>query len=163
VHHVAVVLDGHEALDRHRAVFAHPPQVVAPEVDEHDVLGALLLVGEQLGGQSRVLLEVRAARARAGDRPGRDPAARDGDERLRAGAGDLEVAEVQEVHVRAGVDRAQAAVDRERLDLHRRRPALGGDDLEGVAGPDVLDDPRDDRLEPLAAHVRAELRYPAGR
>ena len=40
------------------------------------------------------------------------------------GAGDLEVAEVEEVHVRARVDRAQAAVDRERLDRHLRRPAL---------------------------------------
>ena len=31
------------------------PEVVAAEVDEHDVLGALLLVGEQVGAQAAVL------------------------------------------------------------------------------------------------------------
>ena len=53
-----------------------------------------------------------------------------------------------------GVDRAQAAVDRERLDRAGRAEALRGDDLEGVAGVDVLDDPRDVGLELLAGHVR---------
>ena len=84
-------------------------------------------------------------------------AAGDRDQRLGARSGDLEVAEVEEVHVRARVDRAQTAVDRERVDLDRRRPALRGHDLEGVAGVDVLDDPRDDRLEALPRHVRLEI------
>ena len=39
--------------------------------------------------------------------------------------GDLEVAEVQEVHVRAGVHGAQAAVDRERLDRHLAPTSAG--------------------------------------
>jgi len=69
---VRVDLDRHEAVDRDRAVLAHAPEVVAAEVDEHDVLGALLLVGEQLVGDARVVLDGRAARARAGDRPRRD-------------------------------------------------------------------------------------------
>ena len=144
------------ALDLDGAVLAHPPEVVAAEVDEHHVLGALLLVGEQLRGDAAVGLGVVAARARARDRARGDAAARDGQQRLRAGAGDLEVLEVEEVHVRRRVDRAQAAVDRERLDRHRRRPALGRHDLEAVAGVDVLDDPGDHRLELLARHVRLE-------
>ena len=156
VHHVAVVLDRHEVLDLDAAVLAHAAEVVAAEVDEHHVLGALLRVGEQLLGDPPVVLGVRPARARAGDRAGRDVAAGDGDQRLGARAGDLEVAEVEEVHVRARVDGAQAAVDRERLDRDRRRPALRGHDLVGVAGVDVLDDPRDHRLELLAGHVRLE-------
>ena len=48
----------------------------------------------------------RVATRRAGDRQ----------QRLGRGADDLEVLEVEEVHVRRRVDRAQAAVDRERLD-----------------------------------------------
>ena len=41
-------------VDLDRAVLAHPPEVVAAEVDEHHVLGALLLVGEQvLGDRAR--------------------------------------------------------------------------------------------------------------
>src|ERR671938_434488 len=47
------------------------------------------------------------------------------------GPGDLEVQEVQEVHVRAGVDDAQPPVDRERVDVDARAPALRRDDLEG--------------------------------
>ncbi len=115
------------------------------------MLGALLLVGEQLCGDAAVLLGVGPARAGAGDRLGGDVPAGDGEQRLGARAGDLEVAEVQEVHVGAGVDRAQAAVDREGVDRHGGRPALGGDDLEGVAGVDVADDPLDHRFELLAA------------
>ena len=62
----------------------------------------------------------RAGRCRrsAASRPGRPVHL---DQRLRRGAGDLEVAEVEEVHVGRGVDRAQAAVDREGLDRGRRR------------------------------------------
>ncbi len=47
------------------------------------------------------------------------------DQRLRRGAGDLEVAEVEEVHVRARVDGAQPAVDRERARPARRRSSAG--------------------------------------
>ena len=38
-----------------RAVLADAAEVVAAEVDEHHVLGALLLVGEQVLGDPRVL------------------------------------------------------------------------------------------------------------
>ena len=55
VHDVAVVLDLHELVDGHRARRAHAAEVVAAQVDEHDVLGALLLVGEQVGAQAPVL------------------------------------------------------------------------------------------------------------
>ena len=139
MHDVAVELDLHQLVDGHAAVLAHPTEVVAAEVDEHHVLGALLLVGEQLLRDPAILLGARAARAGARDRLGADVAPAHRQQRLGARAGDLEVAEVQEVHVGARVDRPQAAVDRERLDRHRGRPALGGHDLEGVAGVDVLD------------------------
>ena len=47
-----------------RAVLAHPPEVVAPEVDEHHVLGALLLVGQQLRRRSRASSAASAPRGR---------------------------------------------------------------------------------------------------
>ena len=160
--HVRVGLDGHERVDVHGAELAHAAEVVAAEVDEHHVLGALLLVGQQLLGDRLVVVDRRAARAGAGDRPRRDVAAGDRDQRLGRGADDLEVLEVEEVHVRRRVDGAQAAVDRERLDRHLGRPALAGHDLERVAGVDVLDDAGDVRLELLARHVGLELRLRAG-
>ena len=84
--------------------------VVAPEVDEHDVLGALLLVGAQVGLQFRVLPGGVAARSRAGYRVGSDPAVLDLYQQLGGGADDLEAVQVQVVHVRGRVDGAQGAV-----------------------------------------------------
>jgi hypothetical protein len=82
----------------------------------------------------------------------------DREQRLGLAPGDLEVEEVQEVHVRAGVDDAQPAVDGERVDVELGAPALGGHDLEGVAGVDVLDDARDHRLEAPRAACWREAR-----
>ena len=108
MHHVAVGLDDHELIDLDAAVLADAAEVVTTEVDQHHVLGALLGVAEKLVREPPVLLGVGPARPRACDRARRDPPAGDRDQRLGAGAGDLEIAEVEEVHVRARV--------------HRRRP-----------------------------------------
>ncbi len=105
-----------------------------------------------------ILLGARAARARAGDRARGDVACRDGEQRLRACAGDLEIAEVQEIHVGTWVDGAQASVYGEPLDGHLRREALRRHDLESVARIDVLDDPRHHRFKVLARHVRLKAR-----
>ena len=70
---VAVGLDGHQLVDRDRPVLGDPAEVVAAEVDEHDVLGPLLRVGEQLLGVGAILLLVLPARVGAGDRTGLDP------------------------------------------------------------------------------------------
>ena len=72
VQHVRVLLDAHELRDGHRAIPRDATDVVAPEIDEHHVLGALFLVGEKLGGESFVVERRRAARSRAGDRSDRD-------------------------------------------------------------------------------------------
>ena len=61
-----------------------PAEVVAAEVDEHHVLGALLRVALELLGEQRVLAGVGAARPRAGDRVGRQLVALDLEEQLRA-------------------------------------------------------------------------------
>ncbi len=51
VHDVRVALERHVLRHPHRAELADPAEVVAPEIDEHDVLGALLLVALQLLGR----------------------------------------------------------------------------------------------------------------
>ncbi len=124
------------------------------------MLGPLLRVGQQPFGVGAILLLVAAARVGPGDRPGLDPPPGHLDERLRRCAGDLEVSEVEEVHVWRGVDRPQPPIDRERLDGAVGAEALGGDYLERVARADVLDDPRDVRLELLAGQVRPPLDRP---
>ena len=79
---VAVVLDLHQLGDLHAAEAADAAEVVAAEVHEHEVLGPLLLVGEQLAGDGVVASRRPAAGAcrrsaasrRAG--PRRAPASR---------------------------------------------------------------------------------------
>src|SRR3984957_3989285 len=158
VHNVAVGLDLHQLVDHDAAVLAHASQVVASQVDEHHVLGALLLVFQQLVGDAPILLRACAARARTGDRARGYVARGDGEQRLGAGTGDLEIAEVQEVHIGTWVDGAQAPVYGKSFDWHLGREALRRHDLEGVARIDVLDDPRHHRFKVLARHVRLKAR-----
>ena len=67
MHHVRIALDEHQPLRLHRAVFADAAQVVAPQIDQHHVLGALLGIGQQL--------RLRASRSSSSLRPrGRVPA-----------------------------------------------------------------------------------------
>ena len=81
---MAVALDLHVLADRHRPGPRHAPEVVAAEVDEHHVLGALLRVALELLGQEGVLAGVGAARPRPGDRVGRQLVALDLEQQLRA-------------------------------------------------------------------------------
>ena len=68
MHHVRIALDEHQPLDLDRAVFANAAQVVATEIDEHDVLGAFLGIGEKLRFEFAVFFFVAPARPRAGQR-----------------------------------------------------------------------------------------------
>ena len=107
--------------DLDRARHADPAEVVAGQVDEHHVLGALLRVGEQLLGQPDVLLR-RSPRG-AGCRPagGRRPASpvtvtsASGEEPTTSN-GRLPAGEAQQVHVRRRVGRPQHPVEVERVD-----------------------------------------------
>ena len=87
---VAVALDLHVLAHGDGPGPGDPPDVVAPEVDEHHVLGPLLRVALELLGEQRVLAGVCAARPRPGDRVGREPVALDLEEQLGRGADDLE-------------------------------------------------------------------------
>ncbi len=80
--------------------FAHTAQIVATEIDEHDVLGALLLVGEQIGAQPAVLGHVGTARTRTGERTREHLVALDTHERLGARAHERHVARADVEHVR---------------------------------------------------------------
>jgi hypothetical protein len=142
VHHVRVALDREGLGDLHAARLGDAADVVARQVDQHQVLGALLRVGQQFGFQRLVLLGRGAARARAGQRADRDLVALGrvlvAHQDLGAGADDLEVAHVVEVHVGRRVQRAQRAVQRQRaLGVALAQP-LADLHLHHVAGGDVL-------------------------
>src|SRR5207237_956634 len=69
VHHMRVPLDLHQTIHRHGARPSDPTDVVAPKVDQHHVLGALLEVAQELFLEAYVFLRVGATSPRAGKRP----------------------------------------------------------------------------------------------
>ena len=139
VHDMGVPLDRPELDHGHRAGGAHPSQVVAAQVDEHDVFCALLRVGEQFGSQPGVVLGRGAAGAGAGERVQAGPPAGHGHVRLGRTAHDVVVVKSQQVQVRAGVGAAQHPVDVERGRSSGRFEALAHNDLERLPRPDLLD------------------------
>ena len=82
MHHVAVTLDEHQVLHADGAELADATDVVAAEIDEHDVLGDLFLVGAQIGFHRAVFCLICAARACSGDRSVLDRSAVDADEQF---------------------------------------------------------------------------------
>ena len=82
VMHVCIGLGDHVFVHRHAAGLADAAEIVAFEIDQHDVLGAFLGMRHQLGGVAPILLGVPVARARAGDGPRRNLAALDAQQPL---------------------------------------------------------------------------------
>ena len=138
VHHVRVPLERHQLLDLLGAELHDPPDVVAREIDEHHVLGALLRVLDQLGREPLVVFRCAAAAAGAGDRTADHTVVDHLHHRLRRRTDDRRLGVAQEVHVRRRVHEAQHAVHRERIDRLDEIEALREHDLEDVAFENVL-------------------------
>ena len=67
MHDVRVALHVHEIFHLDRTILAHPPKIVAPKIDQHDVLGAFFLIGAHLLLQTQVFGLIAAARMGACD------------------------------------------------------------------------------------------------
>ena len=89
MHDVRVALDKHQLVDLDGAEVADAADVVAAQVDQHDVLGALFFVVHHLGFESEVGGLVCAAGAGAGDGPVLDFAVVHADQQLGRGTGQL--------------------------------------------------------------------------
>ena len=69
MHHVRIALHKHQLAHFHRAVFADPAYVVASQVHQHHMFGALLLIAAKLLLQPLIFRFVAPACASAGNRP----------------------------------------------------------------------------------------------
>ena len=95
MHDVAVALDDVLLGDVDGADLGNAADVVAAEIEQHEVFGALLGIGEQGVGEGLVFLFGFATAGGAGDRADRDFAVAHPDEDLGARADQGEVAELE--------------------------------------------------------------------
>ena len=110
--------------------------------------------GEQGRGQRLVLLGVGPAGARPGDRPERHVLTLDPHQHLGRAAHEGEVVQPQIIEVRGGVERAQVAVQQQRVHGPRGLLAARQHRLERVPSLDVLEDAAHVALERLARVAR---------
>ncbi len=121
-----------------RADLRHAADVVAAEIEQHQMFGALLLVRQQIGGQRLVLGDRLAAPARAGDGADRHFAGAHAHQDFRARADDLEAAEIEIAEEGRRVHTSQRAIEREGRQGEGRGEALRQHDLENVARANVF-------------------------
>ena len=156
MHHVAVALDDHLFSELHRAGLGDPADIVAAEVDQHQVLGDFLRVGQQVGFEPPVLVRRLAAHPGAGDRPHGDFVAVDANQNFRAGTDDVVIVEIQAVQIRRWIEPAQRPVQRYRRFIERCAHPLRWHHLHHVAGGDVVLDPGNAGLEGVFAEAGHE-------
>ena len=124
VHDMAVALDEELSVTLTVPIVGDAADVVAAEIEQHQMLGALLGIGEQFVFQRLVFVRRLAARARAGDGPDRDDAVARPHQDFRAGADDGETGEIEVVQKRRRIEPPQRAIERERRQRERRGEAL---------------------------------------
>jgi hypothetical protein len=120
---------------------ADPAHVVPQQIDNHDVLGAVLEAVGELLGQPAILLRPAAPAARALHGPGFEPVAFEPEMQLRRRRQDLEAARVEvgaEVRVLGG---GEPPVQGEGIAAEPGSEGEGVVDLVGVACGDVFPHP----------------------
>ena len=138
VHYVGKALDFQHPGDLDGAGVADAADVVASEVQEHYVFGALLFAVFEFLLVGGILARGGAAGAGAGDGVGGGDAVLDFDHGFDGGADDLESVQVEVVHIGRRVDAAEGAVDLEGMGGGAAGKALGVYHLDDVAGVDVF-------------------------
>ena len=139
VHDVAVTLHGHEIGERDTTEFRNPPNIVAGEIDKHEMFRALLGIGKQLTREFRIRLRRRPSLAGAGNGTDLDISFGHLHMNLRRASDQGDPSrKTQAEHVWRGIHEAQGAVEMHRIARIRDRTTLGEDDLEDIAGLDEL-------------------------
>src|SRR5579871_187725 len=138
MHYVRVPLDGHELFYVNSSVLADAAQIVAAEVHQHDVFGALLFIGEHLFFQTLVFRFVFSAPTGACNRPVENVAPLHFDQHFRRTAHNRDIVHLQKEKIGRGIQRAQLAIDFEWRRLRLCGEALADDYLKDIAGANVF-------------------------
>ncbi len=168
--HGAIGLDGEEIGDLDRADLRHAAEIVAQQIDDHQILGALLLVHGEPGLQPRVLARGAPARRRPLHRPRRDALALAAEEELRRHGEDGEIFRADQRAMRHALLAPQRGVERDRIALEGEAVFQREVDLIDVARGDIVlhsvegvavalarpGEPQVGDLRPLGGAVRLE-------
>ena len=157
--HVGVALDGHELVDFDAADGGDAADIVAAQIDQHDVLGAFLRVREQVGFQLAFFFRRGAAPARAGDGAELDGIAGQPHHGFRRRADDAQIFELQIKHVGRGIDKAQRAVNFKGIGGGFGFKSLAEHGLNNIAGFDVFLGLADRLLKACAAQIGAKFAF----
>ena len=155
VHHVAVPLDLHHLLEGDRSRFADPTKVVAAEIDEHDVFGPLLFIGEKLLFQRTILGFIPPAGSGAGKRSIHNLPVPHPTEDLRTRGHEHAASRLEIDLIRRWIDHPEGSIEIEWVDLGRPFESLAQDHLEGVPRRDVCPSPLHGGFEVLSIHARS--------
>ncbi|MNV27930.1 hypothetical protein D3C71_1190970 [compost metagenome] len=152
--HVRIAFQAEQFRHPYRACAAGATEVIAQQVDNHQVFRAVLGAGQQFGGVRGVLLGRQAPGASALDRAGFHMALADFDEAFRRQAEyGIAIRQVLETGKRRWARCAQCAVSGPRVTLAGCAKPLGEIDLVTVAGLNVLLDALDGLLILIGAQV----------
>ena len=155
MHHLAVALDEELIRDLDAADGGDAADIVAAEIEQHQVLGAFLGVGQQLVFERLVLVRRGAARPGPGDRPDCHRVAAGANQNFRARPGNGEIGIIEIEQERRRIDPPQRPVERERRQRERRLETLRQHHLKNIAGRDVVLRARDHGEKFRRAGVRA--------
>ena len=145
---VRVAFQRHELVDLDAAGHANASEIVAFQIDQHDVLGALFGMADQLAQAGAVIVAANPG-ARAGDRPRGDGAAVRVDEPFRRRADHGTIAPLQKSCKRRGIGAAQARKKRgwRHFPGDAGAPFARQIHLKNVPGTQVFVDRRDSAQE----------------
>ncbi len=150
-----VLLQRAQLVDTHGAGPADAPEVVALQIDDHQELGPVFFALQKLLGQRGVLRLGEPARTRSLDRSRHQPSTSQLQKKLRRGARDLLLGEVEKRAVWSRRARTQPPVELDRRARQIARETLGQVNLVHVARRDVLAHALHRRLKLRAGEIRA--------
>ena len=160
---MGIAFDRHLLGEAHAADGADPAHVVAAQINQHQMLGQFLGIGQQFRFQRLILLLGGAAPAGAGDGAHRQQPVLQPRQNLRRGADDVEIAQVEKIHVGRGVQPAQRPVQIQRRGLEWGGQSLRQHHLHAISGQDVVLDPPHRVLEAVLGEAGYEFDLMRGR
>src|ERR1700737_5633800 len=109
MHHVGVALDGEEFFSVNGTVFTDAAEIVAPQIDEHDVLGTFLFAGEHFAFKTLIFGFIFPAPPRSTNGPIKNIAALNLDEHFGGTANHADIVHLQVERIWGWIQRAESA------------------------------------------------------